>query len=197
MALSKNLGFPESSESSSGMSAIPPSFHSLEHDEPFRRCLTCEGELQAMDHPYTVTKVFKGPECVFEYAMCLPCRRKLAKSFSEESQKTMQDFFEKNPHLPHRNERLTGQEDHQEWIRQCATCATPIEELTDYSLACMGLGSEMVIDPFPMMVCSRCEEDIQGRLSKSTREQWDKFILDNFDGPPADSLKPDGVPILV
>jgi len=48
-----------------------------------------------------------------------------------------------------------------------------------------------------MMICSNCEEKVQERLSKSTRDQWDKFIFDRFEGPPADALKPDGVPILV
>ncbi len=179
------------------MSAIPPSFHSLEHEAPFHQCLTCDREFEEIDAPYTVTKVFKGPECVFEYAMCLPCRRNLAKSFSEESQQTMKKFFEDNRHLTWRSERLAGKEDHRDWIAQCATCATPLAELTEYSLACMGFGDQMIIDPFPMMVCARCEKDIQSRLSKTTRDQWDKFILDNFEGPPADSLKPDGIPILV
>jgi len=179
------------------MSEIPPSFHSLEHDEPFGRCLTCERDFQEIDDPYTVTKVFKGPECVFEYAMCLPCRRKLAESFSKESQETMNAFFEDNEHLSSRSERLAESDGHREWLRECATCATPLSELKDYSMACMGFGDQMITDPFPMMVCGSCEKEMQSRLSKSTRDQWDKFIFDNFEGPPADSLKPDGVPMLV
>lgn len=179
------------------MSEIPPTFHSLEHDAPFRTCLTCEQDFEELEVPYTVTKVFKGPECVFEYAMCLPCRKKLAETFSQESQETMNAFFEQNPYLTKRSERLGESTDPERWTRECATCAKPLEELEDYSMACMGFGMEMVYDPFPMMVCSQCEQTIQSRLSKTTRDQWDKFILDNFDGPPADALKPDGVPILV
>lgn len=179
------------------MSEIPPNFHSLEHDAPFRTCLTCEQDFEEIDAPYTVTKVFKGPECVFEYAMCLPCRQKLAESFSKESQQTMNAFFEENPYLSRRSERFGETEEPGEWIQECATCGTPLDQLKDYSMACMGFGDQMVIDPFPMMVCSDCEQKIQSRLSKTTRDQWDKFIFDNFEGPPADSLRPDGVPILV
>ena len=40
-------------------------------------------------------------------------------------------------------------------------------------------------------------EKNQKLLSKATQDQWNKFILDNFEGPPADALKPDKVPVLV
>lgn len=179
------------------MSEIPPFFHSLEHDEPFSTCLTCHRAFQEIDDPYTVTKVFKGPECVFEYAMCLPCRRKLAESLSQESRQAMTTFFDNSPHFAKRTERLAENEDHREWTRECATCATPLTDLKDYSVACMGFGDHMVYEPFPMMVCSQCEESLQSNFSKSSRDQWDKFIFDHFEGPPAGAIKIDRVPILV
>ncbi len=179
------------------MGDIPPFFHSFEHDEPFHTCLTCEQAFHKIDAPYTVTKVFKGPECVFEYGMCLPCRKNMADSFSEESRQRITAFFEGSPNLALRSEEIGHSQNHEDWIKNCATCRTPLTEVIDYSVACMGFGSNMIFDPFPMMVCSDCEQKVQEHLSKSTREQWDKFILDNFDGPPADALKPDGVPILV
>ncbi|MEJ6581686.1 MAG: hypothetical protein QNL33_12835 [Akkermansiaceae bacterium] len=179
------------------MSDIPHLFHSLEHDEPFRKCLSCDGIFNEIAAPYTVTKVFRGPECVFEYAMCLPCRRKIAMEFSEESRQRITAFFEKNVHLEERSERLGESEQPADWTNECATCRTPVSKLKNYSLACMGFGETMVFDPFPMMVCSDCEQKIQSKISKSTRDQWDKFILDHFEGPPADALKPDGIPVLV
>lgn len=179
------------------MSEIPPFFHSLEHDEAFSTCLTCERDFQEIDDPYTVTKVFKGPECVFEYAMCLPCRQKQVETFSEESRNKMTAFFEENPHIAKRSDKLAESTDHQEWTRECATCATPLSDIKDYSVACMAFGNHLVMDPFPMMVCSDCEENIQANLSKSTRDQWDKFIFDNFEGPPSGAVKIDRVPILV
>lgn len=179
------------------MGDIPPFFHSLEHDQPFDSCLTCDRSFQEIDDPYTVSKVFKGTECVFEYAMCLPCRKNMAASFSEESRKNITDFFEGSKNLASRTQEIGASRDHTDWTRHCATCRTPLSEIIDYSVACMGFRSEMIYDPFPMMVCSDCEHKVQERLSKSTRDQWDKFIFDNFEGPPADALKPDGVPILV
>ena len=179
------------------MGEIPPLFHSLEFDGPFRRCLTCRQDFKEIDEPYTITKVFRGQECVFEYAMCLSCRHDMMESFSEESRQTMNDFFEENDHIQKREERLEESENYEDWIQECATCAKPLAGLKEYSLGCMAFDHNMVMGPFPMMVCAECESKIQSRLSKATRDQWDKFILDNFEGPPADALKPDGVPVLV
>ncbi len=179
------------------MVEIPPFFHSFEHDAPFQTCLTCERVFHEISDPYTVTKVFKGPECVFEYAMCLPCRQDMAASFSEDSRRRISEFFESSSHLKTRSQELGNSQDYQDWTKHCATCRLPSSEIIDYSIACMGLGHTMIYDPFPMMICSDCEQKVQERLSKSTRDQWDKFIFDHFEGPPADALKPDGVPILV
>lgn len=179
------------------MCEIPPRLHSFEHDEPFKTCLTCEQKFTEIDHPYTITKVLQGTECVFEYAMCLPCRHSMMLSFSEESRQTMNDFFEQNPHVEARTEKLQGNQNFDDWIQNCATCDVPLSETKNYNLGCMAFDSELLFDPGPMMVCSTCEQKMQKSLSKSTRQEWDKFILDNFDGPPADALKPDGVPILV
>ena len=179
------------------MCDIPSLFHSFEHDEPFKTCLTCEQKFTEIDQPYTITKVFQGTECVFEYAMCLPCRHKMMLSFSEESRQTMNDFFEKNSYVKAREEKLQDSRDLDECLETCATCGVPLSETDNYNLGCMAFDNELLFDPAPMMICSACEQKMQKSLSKSTREEWDKFILDNFDGPPADALKPDGVPVLV
>ncbi|MGD1979788.1 MAG: hypothetical protein PVJ98_10365 [Akkermansiaceae bacterium] len=179
------------------MSEIPPLFHSLEHDGPFRRCLTCGKDFREIDEPYNITKVFRGTECVFEYAICQSCRLEQLESFSEESRQTMEDFFEENEHLQSREERLEGNENYEDRIKECATCGTSLDELKEYSLGCVAFDDHMVVGHFPMMICAKCESELQSRLSKSTRDQWDRFISENFDGPPADALKPDGVPMLV
>jgi hypothetical protein len=179
------------------MSDIPLLFHSLEHDEPFKKCLTCNRDFGELDEPFNITKVFKGPECVFEYAICLSCKSDTFQSFSEESRKRLRSFSEDNPRLEERRERLANSQNYGEWTAECLQCGIPLSKVTDYSIACMGFGNHMVFDPFPMMVCSGCEQTAQKLLSKTTRDQWDKFIFDNFECPPADALKPDGLPMLV
>ena len=43
----------------------------------------------------------------------------------------------------------------------------------------------MIYDPYPLCLCGRCEEAIQGLLSQKTRGMWDDFVDTHFDGPPA------------
>ncbi len=180
------------------MPEVPPIFHSLEKDEPFSHCITCEKALHELSVPYTVSKVFKGPECVFEYAMCQPCRLEMSQSFSEESRKKIDDFFNQKVNLADRSLAMEGSEHHTDWMKSCLTCGTPANEVRDYSVACMAFSDTLVFDPFPMMVCSPCEQKIQKQLSKETKDQWDKFVANNFEGPPADALDPTrGVPVLV
>jgi len=179
------------------MGDIPSIFHSFEHDEPFKTCLTCEQSFMEIDAPYTINKIFQGTECVFEYAICQPCRLKMIEAMSEKSRQHIQNFFETNPHFNARSEKLGESRDHTDWTRHCATCRTPLAEILNYSITCMGFGDDIAFDPYPMMICSDCESQVQDGLSKASRDQWDKFILDHFDGPPADALKPDGVPVLV
>ncbi|OUV17562.1 MAG: hypothetical protein CBC46_02325 [Verrucomicrobiaceae bacterium TMED86] len=180
------------------MSDIPPLFHSVEHDGPFESCLTCKESFDEISAPYTVTKVYKGPECVFEYAMCLSCRQKMIDEMSSESRDTLESHFQSNKNLRERENRFGDSEHHTDYLRDCAHCLKPLNEIKDYSIACMAFGSDMVYGPFPMMVCSECEEAIQEKLSKKTREEFDRFVSENFEGPPAESIDPPKrLPLLV
>lgn len=179
------------------MSEIPKIFHSLEFGGPFESCLTCERQFDKLDEPYTINKVFQGPECVFEFAICQACREETMKSFSEESQRRLREIAEKNLILQRRSERFADSEDYKEWTSECAHCGTPASKIKNFTTECLGFGGYMVYDPYPVLVCDSCIDENQKLLSKATRDQWSKFILDNFDGPPAEALKPDSVPVLI
>ena len=179
------------------MSEIPKIFHSLEHDRPFKSCHTCDRRFEKIDEPYIINKVFQGAECVFEFAICQTCREDTIESFSEESKTRLRKMAGENPILQKRSERFTESEDHEEWTSECAHCGTPASEIKNFTTECLGFGGYMVFDPYPILVCDSCVEENQKLLSKATQDQWNKFILDNFEGPPADALKPDKVPVLV
>ena len=180
------------------MSDIPPLFHSVEFDEPFQTCVTCKEKFDEISDPYTVTKVFRGPECVFEYAMCLSCRQDMIEEMSTESRETLENYGRTNKNLREREERFGDSEHHTDYLRDCAHCLKPLHQIKDYSIACMAFGSDMIFGPFPMMVCSDCEEAIQEKLSKKTREGFDRFVSENFEGPPAESIDPPRrLPLLV
>lgn len=179
------------------MSEIPKIFHSLEHDGLFKSCLTCNRRFDKIDEPYIINKVFQGPECVFEFAICQTCREETIESFSEESKTRLRKMAEENPILQKRSERFTDSENHEEWTSECAHCAAPASEIENFTTECLSFGDYMVYDPYPILVCDSCIEKNQKLLSETTQDQWNRFILDNFEGPPADALKPDKVPVLV
>lgn len=172
------------------MPRIPHLFHSLEHDGPFLKCLACERKFLDLIEPYSITKAYRGPECVFEYALCQSCRKSVASEFSQESRETIERFFEKRVDLQARAEKLNGTEAHAPWLEKCITCQTSLGQSQEYVIAAMAHGEEMLYSPYPMMVCGPCEKMIQSSLSKTTRERWDGFIRDHFPGPPADALDP-------
>lgn len=179
------------------MSEIPRIFYSLEHDGPFESCLTCDRRLDEIDEPYIINKVFQGSECVFEFAICKTCREETMDSFSEESKTRLRKMAEENPILKKRSERFTDSDDHKEWTSECAHCATPASKIKDFTTECLSFGNNMIFDPYPILICESCIEESQKLLSKATQDQWNQFILDNFEGPPADAIKPDNVPVLV
>lgn len=179
------------------MSEVPRIFHSFEFEGPFQRCLNCEENLDELAVPHMIQKSYLGPECIFEYAICMSCHGEMVESFSEESRLSLQTFMDSRVDHNARSERLAENEHHTDWLNECLTCQTPVQELRDYSIAALAFGDQMVFDPFPRMMCGVCEFKIQEQISISSRDQWDRFIRNNFEGPPAEALTPDGrIPVL-
>ncbi|MGE9268356.1 MAG: hypothetical protein ACQKBY_09690 [Verrucomicrobiales bacterium] len=169
---------------------IPPLFHSLEHDAPFSNCLGCGRAFLDMVENYAITKAFRNGECVFEYALCQQCRLNLVAEFSEESKETMMNFLSDRVDLEARSTRLADEEEVEAWISHCVICESSASESPEHVIATAAHGEEMIFDPYPMMVCGSCEEELQQSLSKQTRERWDRFVSENFPGPPANALDP-------
>ena len=181
----------------SSMSEVPRIFHSVEFDGPFCHCLNCKEKLDEVAVPHIISKAFRGPECVFEYALCQSCHLEMVQSFSEESRANLENFHHENVDLDKRSEKLAESEHHTDWLESCLTCQTPIGQLKDYSIAALAFGNEMVFDHFPRMMCGICEMKMQEQLSTETRDQWDRFVRDHFEGPPAEVFTPDGrIPVL-
>lgn len=179
------------------MSEVPRLFHSVEFEGPFKKCLNCKVPFDEMNVPHLINKSYRGPECIFEYAMCQNCHLEMVQSFSEESRVSLEAFHLGRVNFDARSEKLEGNEHHTDWLKECLTCGTEVQHLKEYSIAAMAFESTMVFDPFPRMMCGSCEMELQEQLSAKTRDQWDGFIRDNFEGPPAESLNPDGqIPVL-
>lgn len=179
------------------MSEVPRLFHSVEFEGPFVKCLHCQVAFNKMDVPHLISKSFRGAECVMEYAMCQNCHLEMVESFSQESRSSLEKFHLERVDFSARSEKLEGNEHYTDWLKECLTCGIEIQYLKEYSIAAMGFENTMVYDPFPRMMCGACEIEMQETLSSKTRDQWDRFIRDHFEGPPAESLTPDGrIPVL-
>lgn len=163
-------------------------FHSHETGKPFQTCISCGLTLADPEQPFLVAKSFNRGECIFEYAICEDCRANMSEEFSEDSRANLANFFEQRVNIKQRSMLLAFGPNPEPWMAHCAACQKPREEMQSYSIGGLLLGSEMLFDPYPLSLCGECEEEIQGLLSKKTRDIWDEFVETHFDGPPADVL---------
>lgn len=147
---------------------------------------------------YIVNKAYSGDECVFEFAMCLDCREALNAALSEKSRVAMFDFMHDNMDMEKREEELGTDSPDDDYIAHCATCGKSKTDSASYSLGAMFQSHHMIKGPFPMLICDDCEIKIADTISEETRDTWDKFITENFPGPPSEVKLPSGSkPVLV
>ncbi len=150
---------------------VPALLHSVYEGGPFRRCSVCDAPLEDASL-FEVQKVFRGPEVIFEYAVCRSCGMNLLKSYSRESLEIIQSFFSE------RYEPGCG------WDR-CHFCGRDVQQgRDDYSLMALCAGGTLA-GPVILM-CNACNEGISETLSRKTREAFGDFIEDNFPGVPAE-----------
>lgn len=132
----------------------------------------CQGKQSADGEAvYEIQKVFRGPEVLFEMAICRRCGEQVAKEFSEESIEAMKGFLLSN-FKPDKE------------ATHCHFCTFPLALLEGWTMvgACR---EDRLIFP-PIILCEPCSENLQQRLSKKTRDVQDEFIRDHFPGVPAD-----------
>lgn len=72
----------------------------------------------------------------------------------------------------------------------CLICDRSREQCHRYSLAGLFRQKEIVVQTSfvgqsPVMICDDCEQSLAGLISKQTRDNWDKFVEQHFDGPPS------------
>lgn len=198
------------SETDEGHWPIPVELHSVYESGPFTRCTICNGPLHSLyaagepetfgtvpighEDPsldgaieddgfqgnqdaddsqaiYEIQKVFRGSEVLFEMAICRRCGEQVAKEFSEESIEAMKGFLLSN-FKPDKD------------ASHCHFCTFPLALLEGWTMvgACR---EDRLIFP-PIILCEPCSENLQQRLSKTTRDVQDEFIRDHFPGVPAD-----------
>jgi len=171
------------------MSLIDSWLLSEETGEPFTHCIHCRLPLLELDRPWLVNKDFHKGECTLEYAVCEACRDQLSSEFSEDSKESVRRFLEDE--IPWAD-RLQGYLiDPDRRFEHCVACECPHEHAEGYATSVLFDSSgEIDFGPLPLMLCSRCVEQMSENLSQATRDCWDRFLSDHFESPPRLSTLP-------
>jgi len=181
---------------------VPQLFWSEYSGRPFEVCIDCDRALQDCEF-YVVQKRFVAKEGVFEMAMCHECRECLSQECSQQTMLAVNGFLAE--HLSERNaktEQLTESDDLILYcIDHCIVCSKHRAKCHRYSVGGLCRGFEIVgqISPpgqTPLMICDDCERGMADLVSRQTRDTWDRFVDEHFDGPPGLELDiPSAAPI--
>ncbi len=158
---------------------------SEEAGAPFSHCTRCDLPLVEIATPWLVNKEYHRGECVFEYALCQPCRDAVTADFSEESKRTVRDFLERAIDWNERLAQFMMLPDLARRFDSCIACGCESERLEGFGIsAAFDGGGHLTEGPLPLLICSDCIGKATRNLSKATREAWQRFLEENFDGPP-------------
>lgn len=151
---------------------IPEELFSFYEDRPFKICTRCGEGLADFSEGYRVSKVYRGEEVIFEYALCLPCLRNMFEESSEESKEALMKF------QMERFRFVSG-------FDECALCDNTRDALPtmEYGLVGICVGDGLAESN---LICGGCMEAMSECVSEETRKGWDRFVEDNFPGVPAD-----------
>lgn len=185
---------------------IPELFWSEYSGKPFRKCIDCEVPL-AESNVYVIQKRFVAGEAVFEMAMCERCRDRMTVEYSEETRRNITAYMTEQfrrravDGLEQADDgtqvievkQIEEPEDGEALLRQCTEycliCDTERSKCHRYSLAGLCRDNEIVaqitpISRTPLMVCEKCELGMANLVSAKTRDSWNRFVEEHFDGPP-------------
>jgi len=187
------------------MDEIPKTFWSEYTDAAFSSCINCNRDLLGSTTAesgcqYMVQKVIVRSESVFEFAMCAECAVSMHYEMSEESRTALSQYLStaklmaSGPKVPPEDQPV----EIECWIAACRMCGSPREECPRHTLIGHFLGNSIVIAQVPLLICETCELSVSELVSSETRDRWDQFVEDNFDGPPGLEIDtPDWRPVLV
>ena len=184
---------------------IPKQFYSAYTDRPFVHCIDCGVVLLESEDIYSIIKDYVHSEVVFEMAICLGCAGRLRESYSRESLERINGalvtMFREAPSVPEGVDLLDVWE---EGVSECLICQKSRSACRSYEVvtACTGSRMLLVCEPqqaarSPFMICDDCGRQLNELISKETRDSWNRFVEEHYDGPPGiESPEPHFEPIL-
>jgi hypothetical protein len=183
---------------------VPKLFWSEYHDAPFEHCVDCNGLLHDADL-HLIQRAFVGTEPVFEFAICHRCHESMSEQCSEETGQAVVRFMQEclGRRATEIVELTTATDAFHKCVNECVACSRPRTECHRYSIGGLCVSDQLVIEiglmtRSPVMICHECELSISELVSKKTRDTWNRFVEDHFDGPPGAGVDlPTGTPMLL
>jgi len=171
---------------------IPEIFYSDANGKPFNKCIDCNKSLPGNDVEYIIEKAYKKykefntDDTIFEYAICLDCAEKLFRSFSEQSRKAIDDYFEENIDIEARLIAAGKKEDFviEDYISKCMIKGLPVEDLDEYQLVCYCKGDKISMIRPPYMISGAASDEVMQLLSNKTTDILNGFTDDFIGIPP-------------
>lgn len=168
---------------------IPSKFHNSLEEQPFSHCHICDKSLLEDDQEYLIEKAYRkfpnghGEELLFEIAICIDCAMKMRTTLSKESLENIERFVLskglENQQHPERRERLM-----EDPLQQCLLSGKPLEQVEQYQIYAHCQGDHIAQNGGFYMLSDDILEEMQGLLSKQTRDELNRFSNDNFGIPP-------------
>ena len=182
-------------ESQSFSIPIPRIFYSFFHEAPFPECTACGKALLEDGVEYFIEKAYQNGEVIFEYAMCDECKSGMEEELSLESMMNLANYFMEHGDLIERRTHFMERFDNsvKEWLDECIFTSNKRSESETYQICAECEGRNLIVSFMPFMVSYEAIEEVQGLLSKQTKESFDKFTKEVLN-PPVD-LK--NIPILI
>jgi hypothetical protein len=141
------------------------------------KCLFCEKDLKSSGEPYMAEAAFRQYpdkeiiDTVFSYSICINCYEREKGSLSQDSQKSMQQFFEERVQLDQLQENL----DVKFGMSKCAVSGADVRTLEAFQIGALCQG-ERLAEGFAAMVFSETViDELTMLLSDHTREQLQRF----------------------
>jgi hypothetical protein len=160
---------------------------SAESGSAFSHCVRCALPLLEVASGWLVNKEFHRGECIFEYAICQPCRDQVSEEFSEESKRAVRRFLETNIDWEERLREFMLHDDPAQRFDACVSCQCERGELDDFGISALfDAEGHLTEGPLPLLICGTCISEATAKLSQATREAWQRFLDEHFDGPPVD-----------
>ncbi len=166
--------------------AIPRIFYSTLSEKPIENCVFCGVNVLSENLVYVIEKVFKNGSSDSEYAICMDCAMKMKGGMSEESQKSMTDYFEKlNVLLEYREYLKSDLElDVEDFLKKCVVKGRSVSDMQEFQLAGIFRGLKLYEGAIPLVFSLEAILEVNELLSAKTKEEMDGYIDEIDDMPP-------------